>query len=202
MILQTKFLIFSKNLVNIIKYNKILLTILIILFSSAFFGCISRSNSSVSYAIFLTPSKGAETTFIIPLVVDNKSGEIDQVMREVPISTTGNPIFEIIKTDHGHALKIITRETTEIWFSKDYRESGAEIRANKTLSMTNLTYDGEGKPTMKSLVFVNSTANQTQRFIISLHAGDSDRARILRLSGVNVTNGWHQFTVEEGYGIS
>lgn len=184
------------------KINKFLLIILIALLISTIIGCINQPSSSVSYAIFLTPSEGSETTLIIPLVMDNKSGGIDQAMREVPISTKGNPIFEITKTEHGHALKIIARETTEIWFSKDYTESGEELRVNKTLSMTNLTYDEKGKPIMKSWVYVNSTANQTQRFIISLHAGDSDRVRVLRLSGVNLTNGWHQFTVEEGYGIS
>ncbi|MFA4936599.1 MAG: hypothetical protein WC568_12275 [Candidatus Methanoperedens sp.] len=123
-------------------------------------------------------------------------------MNVEPRFPKGSAFLEIIKTEKGPALKLTAREEVQVKFSKDYRESGADIRANKTLSMTNLTYDENGKPIMKSWVFVNSTVNQTQRFIISLHAGDSDRVRVLRLSGVNVTNGWHQFTVEEGYGIS
>ncbi len=139
---------------------------------------------------------------IFPLAIDNTSGEIDQVMNVEPRFPKGSAVLEIIETDKGPAIKIIANEEVEIDFSKSYKESGAEIRANKTLSMTNQTYDEMGKTIMKSWIFVNSTANQTQRFIISLHAGDSDRVRVLRLSGVNVTNGWHQFTVEEGYGIS
>lgn len=181
---------------------KFLLIILIIFISLTILGCLGRPSSSVSYAIFITPSEGYEATLTIPLVIDNKSGEIDQVIRVRPISTKGNPVFDIVETDKGPALRIITHEVAEIWFSKDYKESGAELRANKTLSMTNITYDERGKPIIKSWVYLNSTANQTTHFLFTLMAGYEDRIRKLDISGRNVSNGWHQITVEEGYGIS
>jgi len=172
------------------------------LLSSIFIGCINQSSSRVGYTIDVNPPNDSETTLIIPLVIDNKSDEIDEVMLVNPRFPEGSALLEIIRTDKGHALKIVTHEKVEIKFSKYYEESGAELRANKTLSMTNLIYDENGKTIMKSWVYLNSTSNQTTHFWITLMAGDKDRIRILDVIGRNVTNGWHQFTVEEGYGIS
>lgn len=182
--------------------SKFLLIILITVLSLIFVGCINQPSSYVGYTIYIWPDENSEATMIIPLVMDNKSGTIDQVMLIEPRFPKGSAFLKIIETDKGPALKITTKEEVQIKFSEDYTEIGAELRVNKTLSMTNLTYDENGRQLMISWVYINSTTNQIPRFVISLLAGDSDKVRVLRIGEKNASNGWHQFTVEEGYGIS
>ena len=184
------------------KRTKILLVVLLILLSSLFIGCINRSSSRISYTIDVTPSMDSKTTLIIPLVIDKKSGDIDQVMNTNPIFDEGEAHLEIIETNRGPALQIIASEPIEIRYSKFYDENGAELRLNKTLSMTNISYDENGKSIMKSWVYINSTTNQTTHFWFTLMAGDKDRINMLDISISNISNGWHEIIVKEGYGIS
>ncbi len=183
------------------KRNVILLIVLLILLNSLSFGCINRSSSRVVYTIDVTPSMDSETTLIIPLVIDNKSGDIDPLMNINPIFDEGEAYLEIIETNRGPALKIITSEVVEMRFIKYYDESGTELRANKKLSMTNISYDEKGESTIKSWVYVNSTTDQTTHFWFTLTAGDKDRINMLDIIAKNVSNGWHQIIVKEGYGI-
>lgn len=182
------------------QINKILLIILVILLSSI--GCISRSSSSVSYIIDVAPAEDSETTLIIPLVINMKTNDIAEVMFVNPRFPKGSALIEIVQTDKGPALKIITNGEVEIDFSKYYEESGAELRLNRTYSLTNITFDDKGKQVTKGWIYLNSTTNITPLFRFTLMAGDKDRIRKLDVSGRNVSNGWHQFAVEEGIGIS
>lgn len=179
------------------KLNKIYMVVLLILLSSVFAGCIGESKSYVGYVIYITPSEGSETTLIIPVVMDINSGEIDDVMLVDPIVAEGNASLEIIETENGPALKITTREYVQIYFTRDYDESGPELIANKTLSMTNTTYDEMDNHVMTAWLYANSTANQS-RIWIMMHAGAAE-VRDLEFGGRNISNGWHQFNVEEGY---
>ena len=76
----------------------------------------------MGYAIFITPSEGAETTLIIPVIMDANTGGIDDVMLADPIFSEGNASLEIIETESGPALKIITHEYVQIYIIKDYDE--------------------------------------------------------------------------------
>ena len=189
-------------MVNIMKYGKILSTLLIILIFTILTGCIDRPSSHVDYTLYITPDGDSDAVMIVPLVIDNKSGDIDQIMRGNPRFSEGNAFVDIIETDEGPAHKITTHEITEIWFSQDYKENGAELRENKTFSMANISYDEFGEKTIKCWVYLNSTTNNTPSFVISLQAGDKDRLRLLSFGQRNVSNGWHQLIVKEGYGIS
>lgn len=183
------------------KDNKVLLTIFIILLSSILIGCINQPTSSIYYSIYVWPDENSETTLIVPVILDKKSGEIDQVMLTVPRFSKGNASLEIIETDRGTALKITTNEELQIKFSKYYDKSVSELRENRTISLTEISYDKEQK-IMKSWVYLNSTTNHIPHFWISLSFGDTDKSQSFEIGERNVTNGWHQFTVEEGYGIS
>ncbi|MDW7777391.1 MAG: hypothetical protein SCH39_13800, partial [Methanosarcinales archaeon] len=101
------------------------------------------------------------------------------------------------------ALKITTNEEVQIRFSKYYDdETRFELMENKTLSMTNITYDETGKSIMKSWIFFNSTTNHTESYRSTLMAGDKNEILILEIGDRNISNGWHQFIIKEGYGIS
>ena len=180
------------------KHAAILL--LLIMSVQIFSGCINPS-SRVGYTIDVTPSEGSETTLIIPLVTDNISGEIDKVMFVNPRFPKGNASLKIIETSKGPALKIVTYETIEIKFSERYNEKGVELITNKTLSMTEFNYDEKGKPVIKSWIYINSTKNNVPFFWITMSAG-AEKSRLLEISGENVSNGWHQIDVEEGYAIA
>ena len=182
------------------KHIKVLF--IIILLSSTLIGCINRSSNNVGYSIYLTPDPGSEITMLIPVVIDMKYGGIDDVMLITPKFPKGNASFGIIGTEKGTALKITTNEELQIRFSKYYNETSFELMDNKTLSMTNRTYDKNGKTILKSWVFFNSTTNNTESYRSTLMAGDKNKILILEIGARNISNGWHQFTVKEGYGIS
>lgn len=187
-------------MVYAMKHVKIVLIVLIIILTSN--GCINRPSGDVGYGIFITPDEDSETILIIPLVMDNGTGEIGNVMKVNPRFAEGNASLQIIETERGAALKITTYEYTEFWFSKKYYKiSSAELIANKTLSMTEFNYDEKGKPVIKSWVYVNSTTNNVPFFWITMYAG-AEKSRLLEISGENVSNGWHQIDVEEGYAIA
>ncbi|MDO9098634.1 MAG: hypothetical protein Q7U60_11005, partial [Candidatus Methanoperedens sp.] len=158
MILQINFPNKHKTFINF----KILLVV--ILLSSTLLGCINRPISHIDYSIYATPNQDSETTLIVPVVIDARSDEIDDVMLVSPRFPKGSALVDIIETDKGTALKITLSEPTEIWFSKYYKKSGAELRMNSTLSMTNVISNEKGKMIIKSWVYVNSTANQIPRF--------------------------------------
>ena len=179
------------------KLNKIYLVLLLIFLSSVFAGCIGEPKSRLTYTIFFTPAEGSETTLIIPVIMDVNSGEIDDVMLANPRYAEGNGSSEIIETEKGPALKIILHEYAQIKFARYCNESGPELIPNKTLSMTNTTYDEMGNPVMTAWLYINSTANQS-RVWISMDVGAAE-SRELEFGGRNISNGWHQFTVEEGY---
>lgn len=181
------------------KHIKILLIFLIIIITSI--GCINQPRNFESYSIYIWPIEDSETTIIIPLVIVNNSGKIDNVMIN-PRFSKGNALLENIETDKGLALKIITNKEVEIDFSKDYKERDSELKENKTLSMTNLNHDEKGKAVIKSWVYVNSSAGQVPRFFVSLHVGENYKVRFLRFGERNISNGWHQIDVEEGYAIA
>lgn len=181
------------------KNKKNLIVIQIIIFSLIFTGCTTQSNN-VGYTIFLTPSDGAKTTLIIPVVWDDKSGKMDQVMSVEPRFPKGNASVEIIETEKGTALKIETTQELQLKFSKRYSESGSELIASKTLSMTNKSNDEVGKPIMKSWFYLNSSTNQTERFWVIFSTG-GERTLNLELSGRNVSNGWHQITLAESIAV-
>ncbi|MCX9014818.1 MAG: hypothetical protein OIN89_08515 [Candidatus Methanoperedens sp.] len=168
------------------KNNKILLIFLIIILTPVFLGCIDRQSSYVSYSIYVTPDENSETTLIVPVVIDNKSGEIDEVMTNPKKFSSGGGVLETIETDKGLALKIIINEEVEIDFSKEYKEITSDLMRNKTLSMTNLNYDENGKPVIKSWVYVNSSAGQVPRFFVSLHIGENYKVQFLRF-------GWQKY---------
>lgn len=183
------------------KYIKVLL--ICILLSSTLFGCINRPSSNVGYSIYLTPDEDSEITLLIPVVTDKKYGGIDEVMLIDPKFPKGSALFEIVETEKGSALKITTNEEVQIRFLKYYDdETRFELMENKTLSMTNITYDKTGKSIMKSWIFFNSTTNHTESYRSTLMAGDKNEILILEIGDRNISNGWHQFTVKEGYGIS
>ncbi|MDW7775205.1 MAG: hypothetical protein SCH39_02575 [Methanosarcinales archaeon] len=175
--------------------NKMLLVILIILLSSNFNGCLNKS-SYIGYSIYVTPTQGSETILIVPLVMDKNSGEIASVMNVKPKFSKGNADLEIINTDKGPAMKIITNEEIVVRFTKDYKENGAELRQNRILSMTNTTHD----EIATSWAYFNSTKNQTTFFWITLRAGD-DKKQLFEISGRNISNGWNQFNVKKGIEI-
>ena len=179
--------------------NKIYPVLLIILLSSVFAGCIDEPKSQLGYTIFITPSEESETTLIIPVVMDINTGEIDDVMLAGPRFAEGNGSSEMIETEKGLALKITTYGVAQIKFSMYCNESGPEVIANKTLSMTNITYDEMGNLVMTTWLFVNSNTNQTPHIWIVMDAGGAGKIRELEFGGRNISNGWHQFTVEEGY---
>ncbi|MCK5591615.1 MAG: hypothetical protein KAI72_06645 [Candidatus Pacebacteria bacterium] len=182
------------------KHVKIVLIVLIIILTSN--GCINRQSGDVDYGLFITPARESETILIVPLVLDNDTAEIANVMRVNPRFAEGNASLQIIETERGAALKITTDEYTEFWFSKKYYNiSSDKLMANKTLSMTEFNYEEKGKPVIKSWVYVNSTTNNTSRIWITMSAGDG-KARHLRISSRNISNGWHQIDVEEGISIA
>lgn len=177
--------------------NKIYPVLLLILLSLVLAGCVGEPKGYVGYTIFITPSEESETTLIIPVVMDINTGGIDGVMLADPIFGEGNASLEIIETGRGPALKIITHEYMQIYIIKDYDESGPELIPNKTLSMTNTTYDEMGDPVMTAWLYANSTANQS-RIWITMSVGAAE-SRVLEFGGRNISNGWHQFSIEEGY---
>ena len=177
--------------------KKYLIILLIILLSSVFAGCIGEPKSRLTYTIFFTPSEGLETTLILPVIMDVNTGKIDEVMLADPRFAEGNGSSEIIETEKGPALKITTYEYVQIKFARFCNESSPELIPNKTLSMTNTTYDEMGYPLMTAWLYVNSTANQS-RIWITMSVGAA-KSRELEFGGRNISNGWHQFTVEEGY---
>ena len=185
------------------RNNMVVLTSLIILLIITFSGCIIRSNSYAGYSVWVWPEEDSEISLIIPVVINNNSGEIDQIMFVDPRFPKGRALLEIVETDKGPGLKIETQEELEIDFSKNYKESGTELRVNMTLSMTNISYDEETEQkNMVSWIYLNSTTNQTPHFWISLSAGDSDISRTLGIGERNLSNGWHQLIVEEGIAIA
>lgn len=185
------------------RNNKTLLILMVVLLGIILIVTFNRPPSNfVSYSIYLTPDEESEITMIIPVVMDNKSGEIDQVMFINPRYQEGKALLEIIDTSKGPALKIITHDELQIDFSKRYEESGVELLATKTFSMTEITYDEIGEPTRKCWVYFNSSTNQTQRFWFILSAGDRDRSHSYEISGRNFSNGWHQLTFGESIGIA
>jgi len=180
---------------EIMKNKKIFSMILIILLSFDFIGCVEES-SYVGYSIYVTPTQNAETTLIVPLVIDKNSGEIAPVMKVNPKFSKGSADLEIINTDKGPALKIITHEEIVVRFTKDYNKNGSELRQNRIFSMTNITHDEN----VRSWVYFNSTKNQTDFFWITLRAGDEEK-QLFEISGRNISNGWHQFNIKKGIEI-
>ncbi|MDW7775198.1 MAG: hypothetical protein SCH39_02540 [Methanosarcinales archaeon] len=188
------------------KKKAIPLILMLVFTIFGFIGCISWPSGYVSYSIYITPANGSETILFVPIVIDNKSGEIAEVMFTDPRFPEGSAQLDIIDTDKGPAMKIITNEYTQIKFSKDYFEvGGSELRLNRTFSMTKISevsnYTGKPKSMLESWVYVNSTTNQTSRFLLTIGAGNKDRIHDLSVSGRNLSNGWHLITVEEGYGV-
>ena len=187
-----------------IKYiNVVIITITFIFLIIGTSGCIVKT--SAYYKLVISPTNG--TAIIYVPVAINEDGSMSDVMNNPKVisyrSREPNPnaSYEIINTNHGKALKVVTKEQIEI-------QNGINQRgqANFNITMWNKTFEArtgevwiymDNSSTAEDVNIMFQLSYSNTVFVIAQHAGTSITTEQYANDRTSLKKGWNVYPIYE-----
>ena len=125
--------------------------------------------TEVTYNLMLDTGTSEETTFFLPVPIDESTGEVADVMNELNV-VGGTANWKIVDTAHGKALEVHTKGKCVLSAKKECGYKGWEEGDEWLYSYNVSMLHGINKNVYEVWVFA-STANATLRIDLSLDDG-------------------------------
>ncbi len=157
----------------------------------------------ISYEVMLDTSE--ETTFFLPVPIDESIGEVADVMNELKV-VDGTADWKIVDTAHGKALEVHTKTKCVLSAKKECGYKGWEEGDEWLYSYNVRMFQGINKSVYEVWVFA-STANTVVRIDLSLDDGQNNILKYISVGstptdpftyGIPLKEGWQTVKLAQG----
>ena len=133
--------------------------------------------TEVAYEVILDTGVSGETTFFLPVPIDESTGEVAEVMNELKV-VDGTADWKIVDTAHGKALEVHTKAKCVLSAKKECGYKGWEEGEGWLYSYNVSMFQGINKTKRWGTVYevwvFASTANTTLRIDLAMDDGISN----------------------------
>ena len=155
--------------------------------------------TEVAYEVMLDTGTSEETTFFLPVPVDESTGEVADVMNELNV-VGGTADWKIVDTAHGKALEVHTKGKCVLSAKKEcgYKgwEEGDEWLYSYNFSMFQI--NKTNRAGYGVWVFA-STANTTMRIKLLMDDGINNAFKYISVGSTHTDPFTHEVPLKEGW---
>ncbi|MEA2052932.1 MAG: hypothetical protein U9O90_08965 [Euryarchaeota archaeon] len=154
--------------------------------------------TEVTYEVMLdTGTSEEETTFFLPVPIDESIGEVADVMNELKV-VDGTADWEIVDTAHGTALEVRTKAKCVLSAEKECGYKGWEEGDEWLYSYNFSMLQGINRNDYEVWVFA-PTANATLRIRLSMDDGISNLLRYISVGSTPTDPFTYKIPLKEGW---
>jgi len=156
--------------------------------------------TEVAYEVILDTGTSEETTFFLPVPIDESIGEVAEVMSELKV-VDGTADWKIVDTAHGKALEVHTKGKCVLSAKKECGYKGWEEGDEWLYSYNFSMFQGVNKTNRAGYevwVFA-STANATMRIKLSMDDGINNVLRYISVGSTPTDPFTYEVPLKEGW---
>jgi len=168
--------------------------------ASVLSGCVGKT--VISYEVMLDTGTTEESTFFLPVPIDESTGEVAEVMNELKV-VDGTADWKIVDTTHGKALKVHTKAKCTLSAEKECGYKGGEERNEWLYSYNVSMFQGINKTKRWGTVYevwvFASTANTTLRIDLAMDDGISNILSYISVGSTPTDPFTYEVSLKEGW---
>jgi hypothetical protein len=169
--------------------------------ASVLSGCVGKT--AISYEVMLdTGSSEEETTFLLPVPINESTGEVLDVMNELKV-VDGTADWKIVDTAHGKALEVRIKAKCALSAEKECGYKGGEERNVWLYSYNVSMLHGINKTkrwrTIYEVWVFASTANTTLRIDLAMDDGISNILSYISVGSTPTDPFTYEVPLKEGW---
>ncbi|MGB3460022.1 MAG: hypothetical protein WBB08_12190 [Halobacteriota archaeon] len=153
--------------------------------------------TEVAYELRLDTGTSEETTFFLPVPIDESIGEVADVMNELKV-VDGTADWKIVDTEHGKALEVRTKAKCVLSAEKECGYKGWEEGDEWLYSYNFSMLQGINRNDYEVWVFA-PTANATLRIRLSMDDGISNALEYISVGSTPTDPFTYEVPLKEGW---
>ena len=158
--------------------------------------------TEVAYEVMLDTGTSEETTFFLPVPIDESTGEVADVMNELKV-VDGTADCKIVDTTHGKALEVRIKAKCALSAEKECGYKGGEERNEWLYSYNVSMFQGINKTKRWGTVYevwvFASTANTTLRIDLAMDDGTNNILSYISVGSTPTDPFTYEVPLKEGW---
>ena len=168
--------------------------------ASVLSGCVGKT--AISYEVMLNTGTSEETTFFLPVPINESTGEVAEVMSELKV-VDGTANWKIVDTAHGKVLEVHTKAKCVLSAKKECGYKGWEEGDGWLYSYNVSMFYGINKTKRWGNVYevwvFASTANTTLRIDLAMDDGTNNILSYISVGSTLTDPFTHEVPLKEGW---
>jgi hypothetical protein len=168
--------------------------------ASVLSGCVGKT--AISYEVMLNTGTSEETTFFLPVPINESTGEVAEVMSELKV-VDGTANWKIVDTAHGKVLEVHTKAKCVLSAKKEcgYKgwDEGDEWLYSYNVSMFQEINKTKRWGNVYEVWVFASTANTTLRIDLAMDDGTNNILSYISVGSTLTDPFTHEVPLKEGW---
>ena len=168
--------------------------------ASVLSGCVGKT--AISYEVMLNTGTSEETTFFLPVPINESTGEVAEVMSELKV-VDGTANWKIVDTAHGKVLEVHTKAKCVLSAKKEcgYKgwDEGDEWLYSYNVSMFQEINKTKRRGNVYEVWVFASTANTTLRIDLAMDDGTNNILSYISVGSTLTDPFTHEVPLKEGW---